>query len=211
MFVIYTPEGSNAVNPALLQSALKLDPSQKVNPIERSELEQMHISADDAQKNQAKNSSALKQYQTMQQGKNERVLVVKAFEIMSQPVVVIDKRLLLEDAWALMQEKNIHHLPVLEEGRLVGLCTASCILSRAILSKSGELEEIKEETVEQMMVQQVVTTHRDTDIRKIAMVMSLYRLGSVPILAQTGEVIGMVTLSDIVRRLSVEPPLGIYV
>lgn len=211
MFVIYTPQGSNAVNPDALQSSLKLSPVQKVNPVERSELEQMHSGVDGAPQHNAKNNAALKQYQTMQQGENERILVVKANDIMSQPVVFIDKRLSLEDAWELMRDKNIHHLPVVESGQLVGLCTASCILARAILDKTGELEEIKDETVEQMMVQEVITTHRHTDIRKIAMVMSQYKLGCVPIVSKSGEVIGMVTLSDIVRRLSVEPPLGIYV
>ena len=139
MFMVYSPEGSNAVTPGQLQAALKVDPSKKINPVQRSELEQMHLEAEDAAKKQLQNRVALKHYQSTQNVDHERHLVIKAFEIMSQPVVTVDKRLSIADAWQLMQVKKIHHLPVLENQQLIGLCSSSCVLSRAILDKTGGL------------------------------------------------------------------------
>ncbi|BBP43290.1 CBS domain-containing protein [Thiosulfativibrio zosterae] len=210
MFMVYSPEGSNAVSPGQLHAALKVDPSKKVNPVQRSELEQMHLEAEDAAKKQLQNRAALKHYQSTQNVDHERHIVVKAFEIMSQPVVTVDKRMSIADAWQFMQAKKIHHLPVLENQQLIGLCSSSCILSRAILDKTGALEEIKNETVEQVMVKEVVTTHRNMDIRKIALVMSEYGFGCLPIMSETESILGIVTLSDIVRRVAAEPPLGLY-
>jgi len=60
------------------------------------------------------------------------------------------------------------------------------------------------------MKKEVVTTKADTDIRRVAYVMSEYNLSCLPIMSELDEVVGMVTQSDIVRRLGQSPPLEVY-
>lgn len=212
MFIVYSPEGQSAVGTSHLHPALKVDPSTKVNAVPRSELEQMHMDATDAEKKHHAFNPAIKQYQHTLEGERRKHVVVHAHEIMSSPVFSIHKDMNLLEAWQFMQQKQVHHLPVLNENEeLVGLCTGSCVLSRGIFSPQGSIEEIRNEQVEQVMQTEVITTHANMDIRKIAYVMSEYKVGCLPIMAEQGSVVGIVTLSDIVKRLSEEPPVELYV
>jgi CBS domain-containing protein len=60
-------------------------------------------------------------------GKDVETTLVE--EIMSKPVIVIEPDKSIEDAVNLMLEHKIKKLPVVEEGKLVGIITASDIIS----------------------------------------------------------------------------------
>jgi CBS domain-containing protein len=47
----------------------------------------------------------------------------KVFQIMSAPLVIGDPQMSIQDAIKLMTEKNIKKLPLMENGRLVGMIT----------------------------------------------------------------------------------------
>lgn len=62
---------------------------------------------------------------------------LKVKDIMSKDVVTIKPDALLEDAAMLMAEYKIKRLPVVKDGKLVGIVTASDIIAHA--EKIGEL------------------------------------------------------------------------
>lgn len=210
MFIVYSPEGQSYIGATQVRPELRVDPSARVAAVPESGLDETNMSLEEAEKNKKMNK-AIHQYETVKEG-DGRHPVSHVGEIMTSPVFTILDSASLLDAWQLMQQHNIHHLPVLNEMNvLVGMISFHEILQRAIVSQEGQLEEIREEVVGQWMHKEVITTVSATDIRKVALVMSEYQIGSVVILNKEKQVQGIVTLSDLVRRLSEEPPLTIYV
>ncbi len=210
MFIVYTPEGRNRIQPGELAPQLKVAQTKRVNPVGQSEMDQMHFEEAMAQVHE-KTQPALKEYQSIQ-NKSERKPVVKVYEIMTQPVITIGEETSLGQAWQKMVESHVHHLPVVDEvGELVGLVSSHDILMRSVVGGNGQLDIGGEGLVTEVMTEQVVTTKAETDIRRVAQVMSEYNLGCIVIMSDAESIRGIVTLSDIVRRLSESPPLEIYV
>lgn len=211
MFVVYSPEGRNYISAGQPLPDLKVDRSQKVLAEGDSEMDQFTLPAKSREGRDPKSHNAIEQYQQVQ-SPTERQVVVKVAEIMSQPVMTIEQEATITQAWERMQQSNVHHLPVVNEtGRLIGLLTHIEILQRVITNPKGMIEEAMPETVADVMIREVITTKVETDIRKVAFVMSEYAVGCLPIMSEQEDVIGVVTLSDIVRRLAELPPLEIYV
>lgn len=210
MFIVYTPEGRNRIQPGELSPQLKVARTKRVNPVGQSEMDQMHFKEAMAQVHE-KTQPAVKEYQSVQ-NKSERKAVVKVYEIMTQPVMTIRDDRSLAQAWQQMIESHVHHLPVVDEiGELVGLVSSHDILMRAVVGDNGQLDIGGEGLVTDVMTEQVVTTKAEMDIRRVAEVMSEYDLGCIVIMSDAESIRGIVTLSDIVRRLSESPPLEIYV
>ena len=65
-----------------------------------------------------------------------------ASEIMSRPVIEIDPEAAIEDASAVMARNNVSKLPVVKDGKLVGIVTRSDLIrrkARKALSKKDEI------------------------------------------------------------------------
>jgi CBS domain-containing protein len=63
--------------------------------------------------------------------KNLDVRTLRAKDIMSKPVIVVSPDTSVSAATNLMKEKNIGHLPVVENGRLVGIVAEGDVISLA--------------------------------------------------------------------------------
>jgi|RhiMethySRZTD1v2_1073278.scaffolds.fasta_scaffold59320_3 CBS domain-containing protein len=64
-------------------------------------------------------------------------------EIMTANVVVVSPRTKTRDCMALMTEKNIRHLPVVEEGRVVGMVSIRDIVSDIIADQDFTIEQLE--------------------------------------------------------------------
>ncbi|PLA74314.1 hypothetical protein CYQ88_06390 [Hydrogenovibrio sp. SC-1] len=205
MFIVYSPEGRNRVTAAQSFPELKVDRTKETLALGESEMDQMPLRA--VQQRQGHSRSALKQYDAVQHP--PRTPVVKIAEIMVAPVITIELTQSIDEAWALFENAKIHHLPVMDDlGVLVGILTTFDLLT--ILFERGAGVATDQITVADWMKKEVVTTKVDTDIRRVAYVMSEYHLSCMPIMSEVDEVVGIVTQSDIVRRLGQAPPLEVY-
>lgn len=209
MFMVYSPEGQSFIGAVQNLPVLKVDPATRVNQATEVGLEYMSLEPDHSNPN-FQNDQALKQYRGVKHV-NERKLIVKAFEIMASPVLTVDPNTSLREAWQLMQQHDIHHLPVLSDRKLVGIFSKSDLLNRVILDKNNEIEEVRSERVEEIMSSQVVATQPDTDIREVALALTEYDIGALPIVTSNEALLGIVTLSDLVKRLSQTPPVELYI
>lgn len=207
MFIVYSPEGQNSMGAAPLLPQLRVDPAKKVVSVGESSLDQLHTELD----KQAVNQKPLQAYRRSMKHKSERKKLLRAGELMVQPVIFVEEDWAIGRVWALMQQAQVHHFPVLQQGRLIGLLTLHDILLCSIINSEGQIELTRAETVADIMQSQVVTTHPSMDIRRVADVMAQWRLGCMPIMSQQQELVGMITLSDIVKALAVDPPLELYV
>ena len=64
-------------------------------------------------------------------------------EIMSANVVVVSPRTKARDCMALMTEKSIRHLPVVEEGRVIGMVSIRDIVSDIIADQDFTIEQLE--------------------------------------------------------------------
>ena len=65
-----------------------------------------------------------------------------ASEIMSRPVVTIDPGVTLEEATETMSKNNVSKLPVVKEGKLVGIITSSDLIRKEGRKKLSKKDEI---------------------------------------------------------------------
>ena len=64
-------------------------------------------------------------------------------EIMTVNVVVVNPRTKTRDCMALMTEKNIRHLPVVDEGRVIGMVSIRDIVSDIIADQDFTIEQLE--------------------------------------------------------------------
>jgi len=64
-------------------------------------------------------------------------------EIMTPNVVVVSPRTRTRECMALMTEKNIRHLPVVDEGRIVGMVSIRDIVSDIIADQDFTIEQLE--------------------------------------------------------------------
>jgi acetoin utilization protein AcuB len=104
-------------------------------------------------------------------------------------------------ALAVCRERRIRHLPVLSEGRLVGIVSDRDLRSSTpALGDQARAVALQEILVEDVMVRDVVTTLPDDPIEQAANVMRERRIGCLPVV-EGGELVGIITASDVMEAL----------
>ena len=113
---------------------------------------------------------------------------------MSRPAVTVRQDADFQKALALMQEKQLRRLPVVDDdGRLVGIVVERDLLVAAMRYLQSRVE------VGDVMTRDVVTVGPDTDLNEVARTMLERRIGGLPVL-EHGRLVGMITESDIFKR-----------
>ena len=64
-------------------------------------------------------------------------------EIMTSNVIVVSPRTRARECMALMTEKNIRHLPVVDEGRVIGMVSIRDIVSDIIADQDFTIEQLE--------------------------------------------------------------------
>lgn len=102
----------------------------------------------------------------------------------------------LQEALDFMTECEIRHLPVVDEGRLIGLISDRDLRAVISLPQAGML------TVGDIMKQEVFVARRSTPLQEILRTMQERRLGSTVIVNDEQEAIGIFTVTDAVGILA---------
>ena len=125
---------------------------------------------------------------------------------MKQPVATIGPRTALRDAVALMRERGIRHLPVLDGAqRLIGIVTDRDLRQVMFDVALGGVDEHAARhgdlPVREVMTWGVVTVTPATDLREAIAVMRERRLGALPVVDAAAHVVGMLTERDLLDAL----------
>ncbi|MHC1740238.1 MAG: CBS domain-containing protein [Anaerolineaceae bacterium] len=114
-------------------------------------------------------------------------------EVMSLNPITLDPGMLLPKAARMMLENKITALPVVEDGKLVGILTNSDLL-RFILSEFASLN--KDIRVKDYMTDEVVTIDEETTLLEAHRLMSTKRIRSLPVM-ENKKLMGLVTRTDL--------------
>lgn len=122
-------------------------------------------------------------------------------EIMKTQVTTLNPESTIEDACNLIEEKKIRHLPVVQDGQLVGLVTDRDI--RDALPSIFITEENKEillKPVAELMTKDLITCHPLDFVEEVAALLYEHHIGCLPVVNGT-KLVGIVTETDMLHTL----------
>jgi len=109
-------------------------------------------------------------------------------ERMSTSPVTITGDLTVKQALEVIERRNVHHLPVVNDrGALVGIIT-----ERDLLRAKGD------EVVENLMERRVITVTEYTPLENAARIMADHKIGSLPVV-RDGKLVGIITQTDLFK------------
>ncbi len=124
---------------------------------------------------------------------------------MTKDPVTVGPRTGAAEALGLMQERKFRRLPVVDEGRLVGIVTDANLTS-ALQYYAGRFDKARQKRdfsgiqVQNIMTPSPFTARPDTPVAEVARLMQDRKIGGVPIVDK-GKVVGIITESDIFHAL----------
>lgn len=161
-------------------------------------------------KNSYQREEAVRAYRRMIPADLDRGPLYHADQIMSRPVIVVGQDSAVADAWRTLRDNRIHQAPVVDDERkLIGLVSERDLLT-AMDVEDGQIITARSRHVRDVMTTPVVAAAPVTDIRRIASVMLDRGVDGVPVIAETGRIMGFVSRSDILRAVVTDPPLSLW-
>ncbi len=121
--------------------------------------------------------------------------------IMSRNPLYVSPQDNIEKAAKMMCSKNIHRLPVIEDSRLIGVCTTMDLLT--IIAESNINDVLCE-----YMEDRCIAVYQLTPLPVVAEVMSLGLAYALPVLDERAKLVGMVTDSDIFKFSWIEEDMA---
>jgi acetoin utilization protein AcuB len=126
-------------------------------------------------------------------------------EIMSSPLVAVAPDEPLSSALALMEKHGVHHLLVIEQGRMAGILSSADLLKLALLRRPEEESAVTGESlgirVRDVMQSRVAVVRENASLREVASALSLGGFHALPVLAIDDTPVGLVTSTDLVALL----------
>jgi CBS domain-containing protein len=130
-----------------------------------------------------------------------------ATELMTLKPVTVGPHATIAEAWDLMRELDIRHLPVVEDGALVGMLSERdldyLVVGRLLaVAGVGALKRELETPIVRVMSSDVVFVEPETDVIDIVGLMLERKIGAIPVIRpDTREVVGIVSYIDVLRTL----------
>ena len=118
-------------------------------------------------------------------------------KVMKHQIASVSEDDSVQRAALLMREENVGFLPVLdEEGRVIGAITDRDIAIRVCAEDGGA----RETPIGDVMTREVVACGPNDDLAHAESLMSLYRKSRLMVVSGEGQLLGVISLSDIVER-----------
>jgi acetoin utilization protein AcuB len=120
---------------------------------------------------------------------------------MTREVVTLPPQTTAGEALAVCRERRIRHLPVLDDGRLVGIVSDRDLRSATpALGDPARAEALGRILVRDVMAREVATIRPDDPIEEAANAMREKKIGCLPVV-EDGALLGIVTSSDVMEAL----------
>jgi CBS domain-containing membrane protein len=159
--------------------------------------------------------------ETRSQAYQRRLSDVRCSDVMSRNLVTVEFGTPLEEAWALLRERRIKALPVVDRlFRIVGIVTLADFMRaaeldfheglgmkmRRLVLGSGRTHSDKPEVVGQIMTRTVRVASQDRKLVDLVPLFGSTGHHHIPILGERERLVGMITQSDVVAALVTPPP-----
>jgi len=120
----------------------------------------------------------------------------KVRDIMVEEVVSIEPAASLTDAARAMEDANVGMLPVVQDGRILGVITDRDIVVRAVAREADPAST----AVGDCLSINAIVAHPDWSTEKAMQTMAQAQVGRLPVLDDEERLVGVVTLSSMAFR-----------
>ena len=125
---------------------------------------------------------------------------------MSKQVITINENDSMNNAMHLLKKHNIRMLPVMKQGKLVGIVTDRDLKSASASDATSlEIHEllylISKIKVKELMTKNPITVPLDYTIEETAEVLLKHKISGVPVIDHHGNIVGIITQNDIFRTI----------
>jgi IMP dehydrogenase len=117
-------------------------------------------------------------------------------KVMSEKVVTIDVTSSVFDAARDIMDRDIGCVVVLKEGKVAGIVTKGDILREAVMKRLDPSAL----NIERIMSQPVLTIAETNTLIEASNLMSEENLTKLPVVNKKGDLVGIITSTDIIRR-----------
>ena len=125
-------------------------------------------------------------------------------EWMAKDPVIVDENTSIMKTTQLMKEHRIRRIPVVREGRLIGIVSDRDI-KEAAPSKTTSLDVhelyylLSEIKVKDIMTPNPLVLYEEDSVEKAAVIMLENKISGLPVINQESEVVGIITQTDILK------------
>lgn len=105
----------------------------------------------------------------------------------------------IETACSRLEVGDIHHLPVVEDGKLVGVVSSSDLLKLHLLEDG--VTSALDVTVDAIMEKSPITIDSTSSMRDAAIRLSAGSFHALPVVEPDNTLVGIVTTSDLIRQV----------
>lgn len=124
-------------------------------------------------------------------------------ELMTKDVFTVTLEDTVRKADLLMREENIRHLPVVENGKLIGLITERTIMEytlRRLYDFEDNLDELAFNTIgdfKEIMLKNVKVIFPEDSLLKAVELMTKYKIDCLPVVDWQNNLVGIITSYDV--------------
>ena len=131
-------------------------------------------------------------------------------EIMKHELVTLDPEETLDLSDDVMSLGRIRHMPVVEDGKLVGIVSRSDLLAASLTNAFDFAPEKRRAflrciAVRDVMTKEVIAAGPGTTLEEAARIFRRHQVSSLPVVDADGEVRGLITASDLLDAAYLEP------
>lgn len=135
-----------------------------------------------------------------------------AKDIMTRDVITITSDTYVLDAERIMEQNKINRLPVVDNGKLVGIVTKNDVLKASPTSTTPTNQRhlfylMSKLAVKEIMKTRILTISPDTPIEKAVAIAQKNKVGSLPVV-DGDELVGILTTNDVFYKI-LNPLFGI--
>ncbi|MBI2002434.1 MAG: CBS domain-containing protein [candidate division NC10 bacterium] len=123
---------------------------------------------------------------------------------MTRDVVTVEADMPFLEARVVMKGKRIRHLPIVERGKLIGVVTDRD-LKQAAPSGATTLDVFElnylllKMKVRDLITRDPITIRPTNSVEKAALLMHDHKIGCLPVVDETGSLVGMITETDLLE------------
>ena len=125
-------------------------------------------------------------------------------ERMTKHPVTVSSDATIAEAARLMKKNHFHRMLVVDNGKLVGYFSDRDVMrvspSPATTLSRFEVRALLDKlTVKEIMHRKVITVNEDATIEEAALIMYNNKVGGLPVISEIGNVVGIITATDILK------------
>ena len=210
MFAIYTQNGRAFSGPLEeLYRVQKTQVSEKMRSFE--EIDEFSLILN---KEYKPSNKALDAYKEVIRKPDIKELTCHAYQIMTSPVEVLAASELLPAVIEKFTKIPYQEFPIVDgEQQLIGSLSRQQLYEYLLQNSSTYHVENKTKTVAELFLNEqskIYTAEPVTDIRRIASLQVNNHLHTIPILEGNGKMVGIISRTDIIKAVMMDPPLSLW-